>query len=258
VRYITPEILIRNRIGDNSLPQWFAAVLSFHGASRSHPLIQQFDLSPLGYRLFAGIEPSDVYEADVDGKRIGVLAPCRIGGPSAAILVEELAYLGVKYLIGYGPVGSISPQLHKGQQFVAKSGLITDGTSRIYCPNSSESKADPELMDLAINVGKSLSHDIKQVTAATVDAVYRETEELLSNLRSQGAQVINMEISPFYAASRLCGIRSVWIGHISDRLVDGKWESWFSDREGMSLDSARICKELVRSLIQHCHDRGAI
>jgi len=252
MRYITPETLIRNRAGDNTLPQWFAAVLSFHGMSRSHPLIQQFDMKPLGYTVFTGIAPSDVYEVNIDGKLIGILAPCRMGGPNAANLVEELAYLGVKYLVGYGPVGSITPEIYKGQQFVARSGLTNDGTSRIYCPDSKEIKADPELVDMVMDVAGGLSHDIKQVTAATVDALYRETEELISIWRSQGAQVINMEITPFYAASLVCGSRSVWIGHISDRLIGGEWEGWHTDRKTMSLDSARICKEFVCSLVRNC------
>lgn len=249
MRYITPETLIKNRVGENPLPNWFAAVLSFHGASRSNPIIQQFDGTPLGYGVFAGINPSDVYDVEINGKHIGLLAPCRLGGPNAAILVEELAYLGIKYIIGYGPVGSISKDLYKGQQFVASSGLTTDGTSRIYCPDLKEIKAEPELVNLVMDVGRNLSHDIKQVTVATVDALYQETEELFSVWRNEGAQVVNMEITPFYAASSVCNAKSVWIGHISDRLIGGEWEDWHTGRKKMSLDGAEICKELVCSLV---------
>jgi uridine phosphorylase len=254
MRYITPETLVKNRVRDNPLPQWFAAVLSFHGSTRSHPLIQEFNAKPLGYRVFYGMEESDIRETVINGKRIGVLAPCSRdggGGPKAASLVEELSCLGVKYLVGYGPAGGIIPEFPKGQQFVVSSGLTTDGTSRIYCPDMRELAPDPELMELAIAAGEALSCKMEKATAATVDALYRETEELMSEWRAQGAQIINMEITPFYAASRVCGAKSVWLGHVSDRLLKGEWESWFAGRSEMASMSARICREFVNSLTKH-------
>ncbi len=267
MRYITPEALIKNRLGSNPLPQWFAAILCFQGPKNSQPLVQEFNAQPLGYSIFLGLGESQVYEVIVGDRRVGILTGLVGAGPQAAILVEELAYLDVKYLIGYGAAGAIDPRLPKGQQVVAKLALPTDGTSQIYCPDSKEIAADPELIELVVNVGKSLSCDIQQVTAATVDALYRETESLISTWREKGAQIINMETTPFYAASGVCGrhsrfvgeeatshemggIKSVWFGHISDRLIKGKWEDWYVDRDEMSSESARICLEFMNSLVQ--------
>ena len=74
MRYITPEILIRKRAGDNPLPEWSAAILCFHGPVNSQMLVQQFDARALGYSVFTGIAESDVYETVIAGKRVGILA----------------------------------------------------------------------------------------------------------------------------------------------------------------------------------------
>jgi purine-nucleoside phosphorylase len=35
-----------------------------------------------------------------------------------------------------------------------------------------------------------------------------------------------MESTPLYAASAVCGVRAVWLGHVSDSLASQQWESW--------------------------------
>ena len=162
--------------------------------------------------------------------------------------VEELAYLGAKYLIGYGAAGSIDRNLPKGRQIVANPALTTDGTSRIYCPEAEEIPADPELLDMLSGLTAKLPYDIQQATVATVDAVYRETESLLSEWRDQGAQAINMETTAFYAASRVCGVKSLWVGFVSDLLIDEKWDDWYTYQDSAPSESVRICRELVESL----------
>jgi hypothetical protein len=44
----------------------------------------------------------------------------------------------------------------------------------------------------------------------------------------RGAHAINMETAPLYAAAAACGVRSLWLGHISDTLSLNRqeWESW--------------------------------
>ena len=53
-----------------------------------------------------------------------------------------------------------------------------------------------------------------------------------------------METSALYAASETCGIRCLWIGHVSDCLVGGEWEEW-SDIADMTVTSARIGLEIL-------------
>jgi len=66
------------------------------------------------------------------------------------------------------------------------------------------------------------------VTVATVDALYRETPAAVRRWLALGAEAINMETAPLYAASAVCGVRSLWLGHVSDTLSleTHAWESW--------------------------------
>src|SRR5215208_7774512 len=53
-----------------------------------------------------------------------------MGGPSAAIVLHELAELGVRRAIRVGTCGSLDPELQLGQLVVAGEALAEDGASR--------------------------------------------------------------------------------------------------------------------------------
>lgn len=249
--YISPAKLIKSRLGDRSPPNWKMAILSFRDRKGSDGLMQAFQAKPIGSPVFYGqeafAESPFVYEAIVDGQKIGVFARCIWGGPQAAILVEELAYLGIRFLIGYGSAGSIDPSLQLGQQVIASSAIPNDGTSRAY-GQKERIYADPDLESLALQAGRNVGCELECVTVATVDALYRETEQAVSDWRKQGAQIINIEASTFYTVSRACGIKSIWLGHVADRLTED-WKSWFWNRDEATRLSEKICVELVRSAV---------
>ncbi len=250
MRYIEPGAVIRNRLSDELIPKWEAAVLCFRDYKGSQELVRVFKAKPVGYKVFFGMQESEecpyVYEAAIGGKSVGIVTRCNWGGPQAAILIEELAHIGIKYAVGYGAAGGIDPAYCRGQQVIVGSALPTDGTSRIY--NKGQLFPDSHLVKRTQKAAEKLSCDIQCVVAATVDALYRETDILVAEWRSQGAQVINMETSPFYAAASECGIRSVWIGHISDCL-GVKWDDWYSNRDEMTNISANICFELLKDVL---------
>ena len=250
MRYISPEGHLKNRLGDNPFPKWDAAVLCFRSLKGSRDLVELLGAKPVGAKILFGMDESSdlpfVFEATVGGRTVGIATRCLWGGPQAAILVEEIACFGCKYVIGYSCAGAIDLSLERGQQIVADRAVPTDGTSLAY--GQAELLADSELLELATNAAQKLGCGITPVCAATVDALYRETPEMVARWRAAGAQVINMETSPFYAASHACGVRSVLIGHVSDRLGQS-WESWYGGRKPMSVQTAEICVETLRSLL---------
>jgi uridine phosphorylase len=251
MRYITPETVIRRRFGDNPTPQWNAAVLCFRSYEGSGLLVEAFEAWPLGYKALWGMDDVPgrplTYEFTVGAARVGVIACCLWGGPQTAILVEELAHLGVETIVGVGAAGSVAANLPRGTQIVVTSALTTDGTSRAYT-DETEMHVAPGI-DAAIQQAEAgHSWCLRPVRAATIDAIYRETDGLIRSLVEQGAQVINMEVAPLYAASAVCGVDSVWIGHVSDCLVDCEWEPWDS-LEQMTVQSAEIGLDVLHSIL---------
>lgn len=237
--FITPERLLASRFQDRSeVPRWDAAVVCFRDVKGSRALVEALSAVPVGRKVLWGMEPTselpNVYSAEVSGKQIALVTRCIWGGPQAAILVEELSAIGVPVVIGYGAAGSIDPSLPQGTQLVVSCAPATDGTSKHY--GSGPFTPDPRLRELVPSA--------VAVTAATADAIYRETPETVEAWRAQGAQVVNMEAAPFYAASEVRGLRAVWVGHVSDHLI-GEWKDWYLDRRGMDTGSIENCLAVI-------------
>jgi uridine phosphorylase len=219
------------RFGEEPRPAWDVAVLSFRGDGGTQALVSKLDARPLTRKVLYGLEVSldrpVVYEADVARRRIVLVTQCLWGGPQTAILVEELAALGVHEIIGFGVAGSLTDALPKGTQIVAESGLTTDGTSRAYT-DAAEAMVDAALAATLVATATRLNIPLMPVKIATVDALYRETPSDVHRWVGLGAHAINMETTPLYAAAPMCGVRAVWVGHISDRLsrTTEAWDSW--------------------------------
>jgi purine-nucleoside phosphorylase len=250
MRYITPEAVMRRRFGDSPRPQWDAAVLCFRSHEGSRLIAQTLGAEPLGYKVLWGMDEVPGYplahEFTIGKVRMGLIARCLWGGPQTAILVKELARFGVRHIVGIGAAGSISADLPRGTQVIAASALTTDGTSRAYT-DAVEMHVNPDIYAVIQQAERAHPWHLRPVKVATIDAIYRETDSLIQTLAEHGAEVVNMEITPLYAASAVCGVESVWIGHISDCLVNRKWEPW-DDLEQMTAQSARIGLDILHSI----------
>ena len=217
------------RFGDRERPCWDIAVLCFRGRRGSDLLVERLGARSVGRKTLYALEETAerpyVYETRRADSRIVIVADCLWGGPQTAILVEEMACFGVRVVIGFGVAGSIVPELSKGTQIVAAAGTVTDGTSRAYT-DLAEVTGDASLSSLLAGIGRDLDVPVIPVKVATVDALYRETEDDVRRWREGGAVAINMETAPLYAASAVCGMKSLWLGHVSDSLATPQWDSW--------------------------------
>lgn len=249
-RYITPEAIVRERFTGNPRPAWKTAILCFRDFTRSMRIVRQSGAKPLGRHVLWGLDRTlneeFVYEIHFGDKPAGLVTRCIWGGPQAAILVEELAYLGVRNIISWSCAGSLDSAVRKGELVVADSAITSDGTSLAYTSEPAVFP-DPELLMLAADVARGLSCGLTHVCAATADAIYRETPEAVENWRKNGAQIVNMETSAFYAAAAACGVKCLWMGHITD-CIGKTWDDWFSDLERAEDASIRLCLELAARL----------
>jgi uridine phosphorylase len=242
---------MRSRFGNNARPQWDAAVLCFRSHEGSRLIAQMLGAEPLGYKVLWGMDEVPAYplahEFTAGKARVGLVARCLWGGPQTAIMVEELAHLGVKYLIGIGAAGSIAADLPRGTQIVAVSALTTDGTSRAYT-DGTEVCVDPAIYAAMQRAERVHPWQLRPVKVATIDAIYRETDTLIRSLVKCGAETLNMEVTPFYAASAVCSVESIWIGHVSDCLVNHAWEPW-DNLDQITAQSAQIGLDVLKELL---------
>ena len=82
-----------------------------------------------------------VYTGTLCGKKVSVVST-GIGGPSAAIAMEELCNVGAKHFIRVGTCGGISLKVRPGDLVIASSAVRQEGTSREYAPIEYPATAD--------------------------------------------------------------------------------------------------------------------
>ncbi len=82
------------------------------------------------------------YTGYLDGEKVSV-ASTGIGGPSAAIAMEELARCGAETFVRIGTCGGIREDVQSGDLVIATGAVRMEGTSKEYAPIEFPAVADP-------------------------------------------------------------------------------------------------------------------
>jgi uridine phosphorylase len=128
-----------------------------------------------------------------------------MGGPSAAIVVEELIALGAGTFIRIGTCGALTDAHAIGDLLRVDAALALDGTSRAL---GAGEQVEPDA-DLAAAI------DAPGVTAASVDLFYDGPEP-------GGADVVEMECAALFQIAKLRGVRAAAVLGVSDALAGGR------------------------------------
>src|SRR5688572_10040993 len=124
-------------------------------------------------------EVRSLQEADV------TLVGCRgVGGPATAVVVEELAAVGVRRLIAIDIAGSLDAAIPSGSVVVIRGTLAADGTSKHYSQEAVVS-ADVNLTEALSTALTEAGIDFSAGLVWSTDAIYRETPSLIA---THGAQ----------------------------------------------------------------------
>ena len=153
-----------------------------------------------------------------DGELLTIQAT-GMGGPSAAIVVEELIALGARTFIRIGTCGALTERHAMGQLVAVESALALDGTSRAL------GAGDRVLPDEAL----SAALDAERVVAASVDLFYADEEPT-------GADVIEMECATLFRVAELRGVRAAAVLGVTDLLAGGRRRIGAEDLEALGLE----------------------
>lgn len=116
-----------------------------------------------------------VYTGFLNGEKVTV-ASTGIGGPSAAICVEELIMCGSHTFIRVGTSGGMGEKVKAGDLLIATSAIRDDGTSREYMPLSVPATADFYVTSALAKAAKNTSPDSFHVgVVQSKDSFYGET-----------------------------------------------------------------------------------
>lgn len=98
--------------------------------------------------------------------------------------------------------------------------------------------------------GEAVRIPLAEVLAAPVDALYRETEELVSQWQAAGAEIIKMESGAFYPAYAPSRTRSLGLGFLRDCLIETGWQDWHVNLRELAEITAAVCLEIVRDCLR--------
>ena len=95
-----------------------------------------------------------------------------IGGPSTAIVIEELAKLGIDTFIRLGTSGAIQKSITLPDLIITTGSVRLDGTSTHYAPIEYPAVADHEIVSALINAADALSIPYHVGITASTDTFY--------------------------------------------------------------------------------------
>ena len=138
-----------------------------------------------------------------------------MGGPSAAIVIAELAELGARTLLRVGTCGALDASLALGDLLVASEALAADGTSRALGAGDRVA-ADPELLRRLVDAaGPDGAHG----PIVTSDLFYDGPAGAEEDWRAQGAMAVEMETATLFALAARRGLRAGCALIVSDTVL---------------------------------------
>jgi uridine phosphorylase len=150
-----------------------------------------------------------------------------MGGPSAAIVLHELAELGVRRAIRVGTCGALAEGLRHGDLVVAGEALAEDGASRALGAVEVVG-ADPEL---TARLTAAADDDTAPARIVTTDLFYegRRGEggpppARAEAWRQRGAVAVEMEAATLFTLGARLGVATACVLAVSDLFSDGRRE----------------------------------
>lgn len=113
------------------------------------------------------------YRGRFRGRPIGAVS-AGIGGPSMAIVVEELARLGVRTILRVGSCGAVDPVVRPGDLVITQAAARFEGASRAYAPAGYPAVAHREVVDALVSSAREQRVRYHVGLTATVDTFYLE------------------------------------------------------------------------------------
>ena len=151
-----------------------------------------------------------------DGEPLTVQAT-GMGGPSAAIVCEELIALGATRLVRIGTCGALDPKVELGTLLAAASVLPADGTSTALGADA-PLKPNPELLERLVAAGA------RPATIASSDLFYDPRDGAAAGWTEQGALAVEMEAAALLAVGARRGVRVACVCAVSDAVAGGAGE----------------------------------
>jgi DeoD family purine-nucleoside phosphorylase len=138
-----------------------------------------------------------------------------MGGPSAAIVIAELADLGARRLLRVGTCGGLDSELELGELLIATAAIPADGTSQALGATA-RLAADKRLVAALVDAGTGRT---RAGTVVSTDLFYDDREGQEREWIAAGAAAVEMETAVLYALAGRRGLQAASLLIVSDVLL---------------------------------------
>jgi len=197
------------------------------------------------------------YAGKVGRERV-VAVSTGIGGPAAAIAIEELARLGVEVMIRVGTCGAITPETGTGSVIIADAAVRMDGTSAQYVPLGYPAAATPGVVMALSEAAASRRTKCAVGITASTDAFYvgqgRESfggyspsgsASLLDDMRAAKVLCFEMEAATLFTLGRVFGLKTGAVfAVVANRATNQfRLEAGVDDAIDTAVDAVKLLKK---------------
>ena len=164
-----------------------------------------------------------------------------MGGPSAAIVIAELADLGAGTLLRVGTCGGLSDSLALGELLIAAEAVVDDGTSRALGAGDRVA-GSPELL---ARLQRGADGRARICAVVSTDLFYDGPPDAEQGWIEQGALAVEMETAALFALAARRGLHAGSLLIVSDLLLPARRRI---DREALQAAERRVGGLAARAL----------
>ncbi|MEM1945556.1 MAG: purine-nucleoside phosphorylase [Candidatus Caldarchaeum sp.] len=170
-----------------------------------------------------------------------------VGGPSSAIVFEELIMLGAKLIIRLGSCGAFVKGMKNGEAVIPTAAAYIGGSLQQYIPDLHITPV-PSYDVLTTLVNELNAHGLKTYVGPVFssDAFYAEDPEFVSRWSKRGYIAVEMECATLFGLGMMRGVKTGAALLVSDNLaemtpmVDAEYLKPFVEKAGKAVLSAAV------------------
>ena len=181
-----------------------------------------------------------------------------MGGPSVAIMIEELSELGVHTFLRVGTCGGAQPEIKMGDLVIGLGSVRTEGTPNGYVPPEYPAVASLDVVNALVEAAEASRSRHHVGIIRSVDALYSDLvpdtmprphlRDELEMWARAGVLCNDMESSTLFVVARLRKLRAGTINLCVDELGAGEIQHLDpSYMDGM----LAVAVDAIRRLIEH-------
>lgn len=199
------------------------------------------------------------YTGELCGRKVSVTST-GIGGPSAAIAMEELTKIGVDTFIRVGTCGGINLEVKSGDIVIATGSVRNEGTSREYAPIEYPATADFDITTALVGGAKKLGLNYHTGVVQCKDSFYGQhspekspvSYELLNKWeawKKLGVLASEMESAALFVTAASLGVKCGSVFSVvwnQERKAKGFFEEDCHDTENAIKTAVEAIKLIIK------------